>query len=334
MSSVSPSALPQAWLELPDGHVVPVLRDCTIGRSPDNDVVLPVADVSRYHAKLHFRNNAHELTDLGSTNGSAVNGLAVKGTVPLADCDRLLIGGIPLRFRTVAGSDALQTRRSEAAGLPSAPAVLILAAKELAANGVAEWVRKDGGMTLAGRARTEKEALASLRTTKPTVLVIAESEELGVTVGFLANARATDENTRFVVLVERVQPVQIARYLEAHVSGCCLQSEGREEFAKAVHAAASGGTYLSRRVAALCAGKLFAAGGAHAEGPARLSPRELEVFRLVGLGKQNRDIAQELGMSVKTVEAHKENLKVKLELASSAELLRTAREWLGHAPAG
>jgi DNA-binding NarL/FixJ family response regulator len=60
---------------------------------------------------------------------------------------------------------------------------------------------------------------------------------------------------------------------------------------------------------------------------ARLSNRELEVFRLTGSGFKTRQIAAELNLSAKTIETYKTNIKNKLNLANSRELLQHAIEW-------
>lgn len=58
-----------------------------------------------------------------------------------------------------------------------------------------------------------------------------------------------------------------------------------------------------------------------------LSNRELEVLRLIGLGKKSSDIASELGVSVKTIDSHRENIKSKLNLKNSYELIQYAIRW-------
>jgi DNA-binding NarL/FixJ family response regulator len=61
---------------------------------------------------------------------------------------------------------------------------------------------------------------------------------------------------------------------------------------------------------------------------AQLTDRELQVFRLVGLAQPTREVAKRLGVSVKTVESHRENIKNKLDLGSHAELVARAAQWL------
>lgn len=61
---------------------------------------------------------------------------------------------------------------------------------------------------------------------------------------------------------------------------------------------------------------------------AMLAPRERDVLRLIGCGLGTRQIADDLGLSVKTIETYRERLKAKLEIAIAAQLVRFAVQWL------
>ena len=88
-----------AWIELADGGRVDVAVDVTrFGRVPDSHVVLADTSASRHHAEIQFTNGDYVLVDLGSTNGSRVNGSRVNRQA-LANGDRLTLGSINLVFR-------------------------------------------------------------------------------------------------------------------------------------------------------------------------------------------------------------------------------------------
>src|SRR5205823_14214554 len=90
-----------------------------------------------------------------------------------------------------------------------------------------------------------------------------------------------------------------------------------------------GGIYVSKRVSARLLGQMADAPPGTRSPLERLSNRELEIFNMIGQGVSPRTIAERLGLSVKTVEAHRENIKGKLGLASSNELIRYAvQHWL------
>ncbi|MCP3988386.1 MAG: DUF3662 domain-containing protein [Actinomycetia bacterium] len=92
---------PNAWLEGPDGYQHFIQGGVsTIGRLSDSDIVINDQNVSRRHAELHSVGDNYELVDLGSTNGSKINGQRV-GRQALADGDQVTFGAITLRFRRV-----------------------------------------------------------------------------------------------------------------------------------------------------------------------------------------------------------------------------------------
>ena len=87
------------YLELPDGQLVGLgAAPSTIGRVPESTIVLSDPNASRHHAELHLDGDSFELVDLGSTNGSLVNGVRVSRQL-LVDGDELTFGTIDLRFR-------------------------------------------------------------------------------------------------------------------------------------------------------------------------------------------------------------------------------------------
>jgi len=90
-----------AWLEGPDGGRYPIAGGVsTIGRLAGSTIMINDQNVSRRHAELHVVGDDYELVDLGSTNGSKVNGQRV-GRQPLFDGDQVTFGAISLRFRRV-----------------------------------------------------------------------------------------------------------------------------------------------------------------------------------------------------------------------------------------
>lgn len=95
----SPPTEHHGYLELPDGQFVGMgVEPVTIGRVPESTIVLSDPNASRHHAELHLDGDSYELIDLGSTNGSKVNGVDVARRL-LVDGDELTFGTIRLRFR-------------------------------------------------------------------------------------------------------------------------------------------------------------------------------------------------------------------------------------------
>lgn len=89
-----------AWLEAVGGCRIRLARTCMIGRARKNDLVLPSNCISRRHALIKVRGNgAHWLSDLGSRNGTWVNGSRIAHAVRLRDGDRVGIAQMVFRFR-------------------------------------------------------------------------------------------------------------------------------------------------------------------------------------------------------------------------------------------
>jgi DNA-binding NarL/FixJ family response regulator len=117
------------------------------------------------------------------------------------------------------------------------------------------------------------------------------------------------------------------RVLKLGARGYLMKERATEEVLAAIHALLAGKIYLSSAVAAFALGRPSRTGQDATDRPlGNLSIRELQVFQLLGAGLNNRKIAQHLGVSIKTIEAHRENLKVKLGISNATELLRYATE--------
>ena len=112
--------------------------------------------------------------------------------------------------------------------------------------------------------------------------------------------------------------------LRAGAVGFLSKQEPLDELLAALRVVCTGGRVLSRKLQRALFDGFPLSESTAAAGLERLSERELQVLRLIGLAKSNHEIAAELALSVKTVSAHRESLKAKLKLATSPELTRHA----------
>jgi len=113
-------------------------------------------------------------------------------------------------------------------------------------------------------------------------------------------------------------PEYVQRALQAGARGYVLKDAPATEIVSAIDAVAAGGTFLSAAVS----GRLFRG---QAPKPV-LTPRESEILAKLGQGASSKQIARDLDLSVRTVEAHRQSIKRKLELDGQAELIRYAVE--------
>ena len=118
------------------------------------------------------------------------------------------------------------------------------------------------------------------------------------------------------------------RALRAGASGYIMKQEATEKVIEAARKVLNGEIYLSEKMEKKMMQQLVGGRTARTGSPLEdLSDRELEVFNLIGQGKGTRQIAEELHLSIKTVESHRAHIKEKLGLKSATELVQHAIQW-------
>ena len=129
--------------------------------------------------------------------------------------------------------------------------------------------------------------------------------------------------TQIVVLTMQDDPAFARAALRAGALGYVLKDAADAELMNAVGLAAEGRTYLNPRAGAP---NWRAQPPEDDRRPDNLSPRELEVLRLIALGHTNAEIAESLVLSVRTVESHRAHIQQKIQLATRADLVAYARD--------
>jgi two-component system, NarL family, response regulator NreC len=150
------------------------------------------------------------------------------------------------------------------------------------------------------------------------VLVLDLRLPNGSTLDSIRRLRAQGPQTEIVVLTMEESPQFARQVLDAGAVGFVLKDRADSELIAAVRCAARGDEYVSPRVSAALDGLRRVAGRGE------LSPRELEILRLIALGYTSREIAGELHLSRRTVETHRSRIHHKLGLGTRAELVRYA----------
>src|SRR5580658_420119 len=319
-----------AWLETPDGRMHRIERTCVIGRLGQCDMVLADEGVSRQHARVvSLPKNGHSIVDLGSTNGTYVNGLRITEPTVLRDQDTINLGSRRLKYRTSQAVSELATETEPPAAVVERRRVLVAADASLVGEGLLRLIDSQPDLHVAGHTAESRQALQLYGRLRPDVVMLDASTDGIGTLSLLTDLLAADPGARIAALLARPDPDFIGRILRHGALACILRSDPSEELIRALHSAASGSVYLSRRIASVCVRQLgFSREAGRRDGPQGLTDRELEIFHLVGGAKANREIAAALGMSVKTVETHKENIKIKLGVGSAAELSERAKSWM------
>jgi DNA-binding NarL/FixJ family response regulator len=147
----------------------------------------------------------------------------------------------------------------------------------------------------------------------------------------LPDWRASWPDLRIVVLTSMPEDLYAERALRAGADGFVMKSALGQTLLQAIDAVMAGQVYLSSGLGNKLLRRMAGRSDTSGLRP-ELSPREIEVLRLVGQGKSTREIADALNRSVKTIETHKQALKTKLGADTPAALVRLALAWSGEAP--
>jgi DNA-binding NarL/FixJ family response regulator len=197
-------------------------------------------------------------------------------------------------------------------------------------KGIAQLIASEPGISVVGEAEAANEGIELIRRLKPDVCVVDLTLKGMSGMELIKAVRHESLRTLILVVSMHDERVYAERCLRLGAKGYVMKEEAADAIVVAIHKVMAGGTYLSERLMAATVNRLV--GGkpeVTSKGAmvASLSDRELEVFHLIGRGFTTRAIAEELDLSVKTVEAHKANIKTKLGLKSAPELQRLAVTW-------
>jgi two-component system response regulator NreC len=165
-----------------------------------------------------------------------------------------------------------------------------------------------------------ENAARKVRGHHPDVLVLDLNMPGGSGLEMLPKIRDESPDTQVVVLTMQSEPAFAREAMQAGALGYVLKEAADAELVKAVRMAASGETYLQPELGARLAAE------PDSTAPDDLSERELEVLRLIALGYTNNEIAEQLYLSVRTVESHRAHIQQKLAMTTRSELVRYAIE--------
>ncbi len=209
----------------------------------------------------------------------------------------------------------------------SAIRVLIVDDHAIVREGVCALLALAGDITVVGQAGGGREAIALARSLLPDVIVMdIAMPDLG---GLEASLEIRRErpDARILVLSQYGDPEYVRRFLRAGVSGYVLKKAAGAELVAAIRAVHKGGLVLDPDVARDAVTGEIMSGDAVAAEPdlyESLTDREKQVLKLVAEGRSNKEVAELLGISVKTAMSHREHVMAKLAVHNRTDLIRFA----------
>ena len=194
-------------------------------------------------------------------------------------------------------------------------------------QGIRSMLESQPGWTVCGDAGNGREAVAMAKRLSPDVAVIDITMPELNGIEAARQIRREMPSVEILILTMHHSDALIAGALEAGARGCILKSDSARLLIAAVEAVAQHKPFLAGKVAEAVMGRSLKGEVDEEDTVAldhRLSAREREVVQLVAEGRTNKEIATELGVSVKTVDAHRMNIMRRLNVHSVAELVRYA----------
>jgi DNA-binding NarL/FixJ family response regulator len=196
-------------------------------------------------------------------------------------------------------------------------------------EGLRQLIEREPDLTVCGDASGAEEALHSIEKLKPDLAIVDLSLSGSTGIDLIKALRHKHGDLPILVVSMHEESLYAERALHAGANGYVMKHEPAKTVKAAVRKVLGGDIHLSEKMATSLLGKLMRGGqGEPPESPIeKLSDRELEVFRMLGQGKMTRQIAEELGLSIATINSFRNRIKEKLGLKNSAELVLHAIQW-------
>jgi DNA-binding NarL/FixJ family response regulator len=197
---------------------------------------------------------------------------------------------------------------------------------------VREWLanllQRSENFCVCGQADSAPAGLAAMLAAPPDVAIVDLSLQGGSGLDLIRDLNAHLPGTRIVVLSMHEELFYVERAFRAGARGYVTKSESTRHIMEAVREVAAGRIYANKPILAGLAER--AASGGAAQSIECLSNRELDVFKRLGQGHPTRRIAEDLHVSIKTVQAYCARIKDKLGVRDGTELVRHAIRWVDH----
>ncbi len=205
--------------------------------------------------------------------------------------------------------------------------VLLVEDHQIVREGLRKLLESERGIEVVGEAISGRQAVERVRELRPDVVVMDIAMPLLNGLEATSQIRLTSPETRVLMLSAHSDDAYIERAMALGAAGFLIKQSSAHMLKDAIREAHKGKTFYSPEVArhlhnrrpesksrpGRTAGKL-----------PELTPREMEVLQLVAEGKANKQVAAELGISIKTVEKHRDHLMRKLAIHDTAGLTRYA----------
>lgn len=199
--------------------------------------------------------------------------------------------------------------------------VLVVEDQTMFAEALCRLLGEEEDLQLVGTASTMGAAISAVQAAKPDVVLMDYVLGDGDGVATARAIKRTSPDTKVVMLTGFAEPSVLVSAIEAGCSGFITKNQASQELVRGVRRAHDGEAVIEPAMLAGLLPRLHRSGGTPRS---QLTPRELEVLRLLARGTSNRDIAEQMVLSVNTIRCHVQNLMMKLGAHSKLEAVSKA----------
>jgi DNA-binding NarL/FixJ family response regulator len=209
--------------------------------------------------------------------------------------------------------------------------IIVVDDHPMSREGIVQWIRHESDLDVCGEAQTAAEALDAVIAMKPDLVLTDITLPGRSGLELIKDIHAIVPALPVLVISMHDETLYAERVLRAGASGYVTKQVGGDTIILAIRRILAGQIYLSQTMQGRVL-QTFTAGrnAALRSGIEKLSDREFEVFQFIGQGLSTLQIAKRLHLSPKTVDAHRANIKSKLELETAAQLSSFAASWAAH----
>ncbi|HEY5297511.1 MAG TPA: response regulator transcription factor [Verrucomicrobiae bacterium] len=197
-------------------------------------------------------------------------------------------------------------------------------------EGMRQLIEREADFTVCGDVADATEALKEIRELKPDLVTVDISLSGATGIDLIKNIKAEFPDLPVLVVSMHEESLYAERALRAGAMGYVMKQEPAKTVKVAIRKVLGGDLHLSDKMSGVMLSKFMR--GGRGEPPVSaietLSDRELEVFRMLGQGKTTRHIAEELNLTIATINSFRNRIKEKLNLKNSSELILHAVQWV------
>lgn len=206
--------------------------------------------------------------------------------------------------------------------------VLLVDDHPIVRQGLRLLIDQETGLKVCGEASRAVEVMEKVGQLKPDIIILDLSLEGVSGLEVLNQIRAKFPAMLVLIFSIHEEYLYAERVLKAGARGYIVKQEAPEKIVPAIHRVLRGEIVVCEKMLENILHKISHKPAEGEMGVGNLSERELEVFRLLGAGDNTRSIGEKLGIAVKTVETHRENIKHKLSINNAFELQQRALQFV------